>query len=825
MARNVRFELRRGAGSPLEVLFGKVSLTPTMQHSVATSVVLPAPTTFDLINGIAVATNVAPSPAPVAGTVEWAYIVKIVDTHGKSFEYMVGVPDGTSEINFNALPKYFETKPPLFGEGPQGIPGSAATVAVGSVTSGPTPAVSNTGTSKDAVLNFTLPKGDKGDTGAGVAFLTLLASTNTPGSYPLGLTYMSVGSDAGTWPLPFAVIVTDRQSVGRTTQIVTSVSGTRILHRTEQNNVWTVFKEFAWNDLATPLLNGLMPALDKAKLDGMTPTANSKTFAALASTYPTGFSTLQVRAADGWPIATTGTVVTQKTSAGNGGVGQWLYPEVGGAPQYRVSDSAGNWGNFDVLATDTYVDAATAGVVREVTSDETYYVSLTGSDANTGLSSATAFRTINKAVAQTQNKTYATDIKTIIILGAGTYAESVRLDALNTTRRIIHIKGPTVGHPNVPTAIVEMAVGNTSSGLVMRDPNLELIIEDVKFKGFNGNSSAAGIAATGGGVLRTINVHAELCFWGITCSRSVLDVTGGIFTNNGRTEGSSSAGAAIRSLMLNNHSIGTQYGSLAQGPIFRQNYYGVLAQESSVGHVDYCTFEDNDYGLLARVNSRANAGGSVFNRNIIAVQATGNSYVLLSEGAHGTGANANGTNVEARSGGVIGLSTLNAYIEGVDNSLSAVVRRISATYTPIVHNTATAYIFEHVLPPGWWDDNPKSTRPAKKLMLRASGTISGSTSAKSLSVRLGVTADNASIAFDIAAGATGAFVLELEMVTTGPTSQYLLGTLQVNGVSGQVAQASTSVDMRISKQLRLAASAAGSGDSITVKAVETYVEG
>jgi len=49
--------------------------------------------------------------------------------------------------------------------GPQGPPGTAATVAVGSVTSGTPPAVTNSGTANAAILNFVLQPGDKGDPG------------------------------------------------------------------------------------------------------------------------------------------------------------------------------------------------------------------------------------------------------------------------------------------------------------------------------------------------------------------------------------------------------------------------------------------------------------------------------------------------------------------------------------------------------------------------------------------------------------------------------------------------------------------------------------
>ena len=60
------------------------------------------------------------------------------------------------------------------GAGPQGPAGQAATIQIGSVTSGDAPAVTNSGTETAAVLDFVLqqgpqgpqgPKGDKGETG------------------------------------------------------------------------------------------------------------------------------------------------------------------------------------------------------------------------------------------------------------------------------------------------------------------------------------------------------------------------------------------------------------------------------------------------------------------------------------------------------------------------------------------------------------------------------------------------------------------------------------------------------------------------------------
>lgn len=65
--------------------------------------------------------------------------------------------------------------------GEQGPQGEAATIAVGTVTTGApgtSATVTNSGTSTDAVLNFTIPRGDKGEDGSGSG--DMLASTYDP---------------------------------------------------------------------------------------------------------------------------------------------------------------------------------------------------------------------------------------------------------------------------------------------------------------------------------------------------------------------------------------------------------------------------------------------------------------------------------------------------------------------------------------------------------------------------------------------------------------------------------------------------------------------
>lgn len=79
---------------------------------------------------------------------------------GQNYTLTVTKTDGTS------VPLTF--KAPKGNAGTDGAPGAAATVTVGSVTTGQpgtTATVTNGGTSSAAVLNFTIPRGDKGETG------------------------------------------------------------------------------------------------------------------------------------------------------------------------------------------------------------------------------------------------------------------------------------------------------------------------------------------------------------------------------------------------------------------------------------------------------------------------------------------------------------------------------------------------------------------------------------------------------------------------------------------------------------------------------------
>ena len=363
---------RRGAGAPAEILYGTVTFKPTLAHSRSTSIVLPAPTTFDLVNGEVVATNVQPTPEPVEGKIEWAYEVTFKDRHSKTYSFLVGVPDSTTQVNFTSLPRYFETQPPLFGEGPKGEPGEAATVAVGTVTSGSTAQVTNSGTNTDAVLDFVLPKGDKGDTGDGVNILSNKAFADAPSTYPTGVSQSYISSSSLGWPYLNSLIVTDKRITGRTVQTITRMDDNVEMRRTEiAGDAWSPFKEIANASLATTTAAGLMSSADKIKLNDVgVIQANTKLPADLSSTYPEGVTVTNVRVSDGWPAVRGShpsfTRITTERSKGLTPAIQRASAYVSTPPAggnlndndilYRVSQADGTWGSWQTSLSKALAD-------------------------------------------------------------------------------------------------------------------------------------------------------------------------------------------------------------------------------------------------------------------------------------------------------------------------------------------------------------------------------------------------------------------------------------------------------------------------------------
>ena len=389
MARNVIFDFRLGGGSASQILYGTVSMRPTTVHAVGTSLVLPAKSVWDLVDGKATATNVAPSPDPVEGSVEWAYEVEVQDNRGRTYSWLVGVPDSTTPINFNTLPRYFETKPPLFGQGPRGIPGEAATVDVGTVTGGATAQVNNSGTNTDAVLDFVLPEGPQGPPGTGVNLLSdgVRIEADPPSAWGVGVSVMQVGSVQYGWPSNHGIVTCEKRfTTGRA--VLTFANSRGIVWQrtgTFSGDTWNPFKEIASADLATTTADGLMSSADKSKLDNVGTLAyRAKTPSNEPSTYPSGSTVGLMAVSDGWPEPEgniSGSVIVRTDKPlGYGSATQWvsghkvndtsLVPTA--TVMYREGATTGTWGEWQTLATEAMarkisgvVDASEYTTVQE----------------------------------------------------------------------------------------------------------------------------------------------------------------------------------------------------------------------------------------------------------------------------------------------------------------------------------------------------------------------------------------------------------------------------------------------------------------------------
>lgn len=802
MARNVRFELRRGAGSPLEVLYGKVSLTPTMQHSVSSAVVLPAPSTFDLINGVAIATNVSPSPDPVEGMVEWAYIVKIVDTHGKSFEFMVGVPDGTTEINFNVLPRYFATKPPLFGAGPQGVPGEAATIAVGTVVSAETPAVTNSGTNKNAVLNFTLAKGDKGDTGApgtGVSIDSTKLFADLPATYTPGVTTTN-GNIANGWPVDFLTVVTEVARTGdRVVQTMTNVVQSYFAQRVAQNNVWQPLKQIAYATPATTSANGLMIGADKVKLDSSTSTNT-------ASTLVRRDANNRYESAE--PLTDLQVANKGYVDNNSGAVNASKYPSVQAAVDVAYTLKKPLLVDADLI--DANVDkkffelevfgrgSITIGANKYwvnpqhqgIQTNTLYLDPTNGNNNNSGINPSAPIKTftqLNINLSMLREKLLDGFWRIIIKAGTHQIDSGWRMDGLRT-------KWPLkiLGEGTLAT-ILDGASDSLGKALYFKHFETSIEVDNIQFQNYQGEGDGidtnAGILVQGPGFLRVTNCRFEHTTTGIHLGYAASGtINNNYFLGSQVRSTSSSISTGISVLYGASATIGT---SLATRNTFNKCVTGVHVTRNAVAHVDYNYHLDNYYGIRASHNARiAILDGDIL-RNVVGVEMTGGSECTFATANFGSGtSNANTEHNVRFSGSARFTQYQGAYPAATEYRLYG-----TSFFPPMGAPTGTGNMLINTFP-------SSASIPAdvlyglnKKIRFRVEGFLSGTGSRDVKFTKNDRTGANAQdlVSITIPSGHSGYYTLEFEMYKSDYEGNFrTVARLQTSGQPNLVVQGYTS---------------------------------
>ncbi|MBA3588213.1 hypothetical protein [Methylibium sp.] len=465
---------------------------------------------------------------------------------------------------------------------------------------------------------------------------------------------------------------------------------------------------------------------------------------------------------------------------------------------------------------------------------DTFYISPTGSQTNTiytstsgsvfsdGLSAAQPRRTLQAAIDALSNwQLMGGGWK--IKMAAGTYARARTPDAGLRSLKPIEIEGPAVGgHPNVPTALVKEGATQASTGLVVFDTNL--VLRDIKFEDYNGTSAAAGVSGSRS-LIYTENVHFTDCYYGFSNggAPAVVNVKGGIFDDCGYLNSVTSGGAAIRGLFHPKCEIGAQdAGTLAGGPIIRNCSLGIRLQEGGTGHCDFVTFEDCGVGIRFPTGARLNLDGSSFKRCGTAIYITSGSYADTTPNTvFGTGADANGRNIVVGQGSLVASGVIDG--QALGNAVD--IHCFSTTYPAAVYTSISSVntVESFLLKAGQFGGVAYSANPSRKIRCIVHGTLAGTTGTyKRVALRLG----SAAIALLSFAGSTvGNFRAELEWSFISSSVQHYSAIGTAAGVVPSLSQGAGAVGMSVDQTIALQAYVENAADSITVNAIEWFVQG
>jgi hypothetical protein len=409
-----------------------------------------------------------------------------------------------------------------------------------------------------------------------------------------------------------------------------------------------------------------------------------------------------------------------------------------------------------------------------------------------------------------------------VVLTDGTFPNRATLKAGLRSENPIEIKGASVGgYPNVPTTIISEGTGASANAIFVSDGS-RIKVFDIKFTGFNGSTSSSGIKASNGSQAETSNCHFDSCYWGVSGEgRSRIVVPDGIFNNCGYLNGGGGTGAAIRSLQLNNHAIGIQNaGAQTNTAIFQNCYQAALVQESSTGHVDWCTVQDCNSGIVVRVNSRVNTDGTLFKRNVADIRRDAPSHVFISSNTvFGTGADESTNKIVMCDGGI----TTTSVISGVELNYSTVEKWFTHQYINTTYNpTVSTAFYTATLKAPFWRGAPTTITPMKKLFFRIFGTINGTASNKRINIRLGSTV--AGIAYS--ATENGVFTADGYIYFTGPDLQYVfLNSERHLGTSTRKSLAKGTNVMTSDVILTLEAQVDNVADSVQIDVIELGLSG
>lgn len=239
----------------------------------------------------------------------------------------------------------------------------------------------------------------------------------------------------------------------------------------------------------------------------------------------------------------------------------------------------------------------------------TLYVSETGADTNDGITTGRAFREVRAAVAALEK--YGPELRGswIIRVAAGTYKGGVRVPVWRAPGQGDYIKilGPTAGHPNVPTAVIDKAADTAAIYGILSENGVWLWVEDIRVTGAFGNA----VDIRRGGAIQRRNLHVDGGpTVGVSLNSQVMDYSQGGIIDGATSYGVSEMFGVIRSY--------DSAGAQGAGTIIRNCKMGLFSKAGGQGHLDYLEVEGCQVGVQLDRGS-GNVNRLTLKRNTVGV--------------------------------------------------------------------------------------------------------------------------------------------------------------------------------------------------------------
>lgn len=441
-------------------------------------------------------------------------------------------------------------------------------------------------------------------------------------------------------------------------------------------------------------------------------------------------------------------------------------------------------------------------VVPTSAQSNSLYVATTGNNASDGLTSSQPVATLAQAL--TILKSYGPSLNGTwtIKLAAGTYSEG-NIDfpvILGNLNRVV-IQGVIVNHPNVPTTIFDGTTGAKAYFLNFNSAAYATV-SNIKVQ----NYTTYGIVAQDMGDVICVNIHgASLAgATAIKMQQGRLRVQGGILT---------ACQVGITIISGCTYTIGDPAGASTAGgtQITNCTQAGILVQENSTGHADFCTIDTCPVGIDVVVSCRVHAQGCVITNSVTAgVRCRQDSSWFDNGTAVNFAGNTSNELLYSFSGEVTRDGPRTSELrQPIDLTL---ITTTGVFANAVVKTYANALTFDSFV----------VTSKAYRVIIY--GTITGTVNSKNIAVDL---AGSPAFGFTVLAAVVGDFVLEGIVYANGASAQSFWATLQVEAQACRVQQGSRSIAMVTGANIPMTIrnTVNGAGDTIVIRGVDQYAIG